>query len=168
MISVLTFHLFSFLISTGSSDKGSKLLKSVRMELDTQQLMSAMVQKAAKVGSLALEHVNDSTCRHVAAAMLSLKTALPDKPPAQSDDIVLPVVSPDQISVLPLKRPTPLALDEEEEEDEEGEGPELTPECCASIVDDCIGAIGEDSLMLSPPTKKIRLEDSTSVPPAIL
>lgn len=134
------------------------------MELDTKQLMSAMVHQAAKVSSIALEHVNDSTCRHVAAAMLSLKSALPHKPPLSSDRI-LPVVSPDHMAILPLKRPTPLALDEEEEEDE---GPDLTPECCASIVDDCFGGIEDDSLMLSPPTKKIRLEDSPAVSPAVL
>lgn len=138
------------------------------MELDTQQLMSAMVHKAAKVGAIALDHVNDSTCRHVAAAMMSLKTALPENGalPAkrQSHGRVPPVVSPDHnMAMLPLKRPTPLTLDDQDDDD----GPELTPECCASIVDSCFGGITDEAL-LSPPTKKIRLEDTPAVPPAVL
>jgi len=152
----------------GCCDKGSTLLKWVRMELDTQQLMTAMVHKAAKVSSVALDHVNDSSCRHVAAAMLSLKTALPEKRPFPSDDRILPVVSPDHcMAMLPPKGPTPLTLDQDEE-NEDDEGPELTPECCASIVDDCFGGIKDDSLVLSPPTKRMRMENAPAVPPTIL
>ena len=133
------------------------------MEIDTQQLMSAMVQKAAKVSSIALDHVNDSTCRHVSAAMQSIKTALPDKAahpekrPCSSEGCVPPVVSPDHMAILPPNRPTPLTLD-----DNEDDGPELTPECCASIVDGCIGSIKDDD-MISPLTKKRRLEAFSAV-----
>lgn len=127
------------------------------MELDTQQLMSAMVYKAAEVSSVALNHVNDSTCQHVTAAMKSIKTRLPEKRKEP------PVVSPDQMAMLPFGRPTPLTLD-----DEDDDGPDLTPECCASIVDDCFGEIKDNNLMLSPLTKKMRMEDAPAVPPTVL
>lgn len=127
--------------------------------------MSAMVHKAAKVSSIALNHVNDSNCRHVTAAMQSIKHALPvkRKEPSFVATRNPPVVSPDQMAMLPLNRPTPLTLDDEEDED----GPELTAERCASIVDDCFGGITDD-LMLSPPTKKMKMEDAPAVPPAVL
>ena len=152
-----------YLSDSGSCDKGSTLLKSVRLELDTKQLMSAMVNGAARVSSIALDHVNDSSCRHVAAAMLSLKNALPEKRSKPSQDLILPVVSPDHcMTMLPPNGPTPLTLDEEDDDN----GPDLTPECCASIVDDCFGEIKDCDLMLSPPTKRMRMEDTPS--PAVL
>jgi hypothetical protein len=131
------------------------------MELDTQQLMAAMVNKAAKVSSIALHHVHDCTCRHVAAAMQSIKTSLPEQLFSP------PVVSPDQMAmILPSNAsPTPLTLDEQEDDD----GPSLTAEMCASIVDDCFDGISNDDvMMLSPPIKKMRIENAPTEPPAML
>lgn len=155
---------------SGCCDSGSTLFKTVKMELDTEQLMTVMVQKAARVSSIALAHVNDSTCRHVTAAMNSIKTALPNNNKRKASTTFLgvsspPVVSPDQMAMLPSKSsPTPLTLDEQHQEDD----CEFSVELCESIVDDCFGGIQTDDLMLSPPAKKMRMEDAPTVPPAML
>lgn len=155
---------------SGSCDSGSTLFRKVKMELDTEQLMTVMVHKAARVSSIALAHVNDSTCRHVTAAMNSIKTALPNNNKRKASITFLavaspPVVSPDQMATLPSNAsPTPLTLDEQHQEDD----CEFSVEMCESIVDDCFGGIQTDDLMLSPPAKKMRMEDAPTVPPAML
>jgi hypothetical protein len=55
-------------------------------------------------------------------------------------------------------------LDEQHQEDD----CEFSVELCESIVDDCFGGIQTDDLMLSPPAKKMRMEDAPTVPPAML
>lgn len=127
------------------------MLKSVHMELDTNQLMSSMVQKAAKVSSIVLDHVNEANF-HVEYAVPDPMTTVPTKRKCHGvADLPFkrpPVVSPDHCAVFPPTGPSPLILDDD--------GPELTLECCASIVDCAIGEINDD--FMTPLSKKMKLD----------
>lgn len=119
------------------------------MELDTNQLMLAMVEKAAKVSKIALDHVNKANF-HVEYAAPDATMVLPTKRKCHKavdlSDPRLAVVSPDHYAMLPPPGPSPLTLD--------ADGVELTPECCASIVDCAIGEINDD--FLAPLSKKLK------------
>lgn len=142
-------HTLELVSSSGVCASGSTLLKSVCMELDTNQLMLAMVEKAAKVGKIVLDHVNKANF-HVEYTVPDPAMALPIKRKCQEianvADPRLPVVSPDHCAMLPPTGPSPLTLD--------ADGVELTPECCASIVDCAIGEINDD--FLAPLSKKMK------------
>ena len=147
----------------GTCTKGSALLESVCLELNTQQLMSAMVQRAARVSSIALNHVNEALRLEtvIGEAVPDTRTTLPSKrhiskchEAAALPDMVLPVVSPDLNAMLPPTRPSPLNL-----------GPDdapLSDECCANIVDCVIGEI-KDDFMTHPLSKKRKIEPAPLV-----
>lgn len=141
------------------------MLKSVQMEIETSRLMSGMIEKAAKVCSIALEHVNEAIPNHVQLPHPRATTswALPRKKrprckfcdeAAHQKEQSLPVVSPDHCGLHPPTGPTPLTLDDHSDGPELS--PELSPESCACIVDYCFGEI-EGTLMV-PTLKKGRVD----------